>query len=226
MRGSVTSLSEKARGMDSHMTVHEPQIQPAPWTLHGEAIIGFKLVRGALVQRLVPPGASIIRVLPGRTLAMVYLSHYRQSPVGEYREFIFAPALVRRGGRVGFWISHIFVDNERSLVAGRTLWSLPKQAASFEWSAGCVDVSGPQVRLQAVVTRPRAMIRLPFAGAAMSMFGNSESWFSVRGAARIGLAHVNLEVEDEIGLRELGFSGVSRFFFCNRMRVTIGRPRR
>lgn len=200
--------------------------QPAPWTLHGEAMIGFKLVREDAVRRLVPSDAKVVRVLPGRTVAMLYLSQYRQSPVGEYREFILAPALLWRGGRIGFWISHIFVDHELSLIAGRTLWSLPKQAASIQWSAGCVRVAGPQVRLQAVFTAPRATMRLPFVGAAMSGFGSSESWFPARGSARVGFARANIEVEDEIGLSELGFGGVSRFFFCNHMRVTIERPRR
>lgn len=202
----------------------ESQLPPAPWTLQGEALIGIKLVREDLARRLVPPDARIIRVWPGRTVAMLYLSEYRQSPVGEYREFIFSPALIRRKDRVGFWISHIFVDHQRSLLAGRSIWALPKQEASIQWNDGCVRISGPQVRLQVMVARPRAMVPLPFAGAAMSMFGPAESWFPVRGAARIGLARANVEVDDEIGLSALGFSGVSTFFSCRHMRVTIQRP--
>lgn len=200
--------------------------QPAPWTLQGDALIGFKLVRADLVRRLIPSDAKVVRVLPGRTVAMLYLSQYRQSPVGEYREFIFSPALVRRAGRIGFWISHIFVDHDLSLIAGRTIWSLPKQAASIQWSADCVAVDGPEVKLRAVFTPPHATMPLPFAGAAMSSFGSAESWFPVRGVARVGVARATIEGEDQVGLKELGFSGVSRFFTCRRMRVTIGRPRR
>ncbi|MBM0103351.1 acetoacetate decarboxylase family protein [Steroidobacter sp. S1-65] len=202
----------------------ESHLPPAPWTLHGEALIGFKLVPEDLARRLIPPDARIFRVWPGRTVAMLYLSEYRQSPVGEYRELIFAPALVRRKGRIGFWIAHILVDKHRSLLAGRAIWSLPKQAASIQWNDGCVRLSGPQVKLQVVATRPRAMVRLPFAGAAMSMLGPAESWFPVRGAAGIGLARARVEVADEIGLSALGFGGVSTFIFCRHMRVTIQRP--
>jgi hypothetical protein len=206
------------------MALDDPQFQPAPWTLHGEAIVGLKLVPRDIAQRLVPPDAKVVAVWPKRTLAILFLAQYRDSPVGEYRELIVAPALVRYKGRIGFWISHIRVDNYISLAAGRAIWALPKQMASMEWSAGRISISGPQLKLQAVVKPPRVSLRLPFFGTAMSKYGLSERSFAVRGAARIGLARASVELADDAGLAALGMAGTMTAFVCKHMQVTIGRP--
>jgi hypothetical protein len=206
------------------MALDDPHFQPAPWTLHGEAIVGLKLVPGDIAQRLVPPDAKVVGVLPNRTLAILFLAQYRDSPVGEYRELIVAPALVRRNGRIGFWISHIHVDNYISLAAGRAIWALPKQMASMDWSAERVSVSSSQLKLQALVTPTRVSIRLPFFGAAMSKYGLAERWFAVRGAARIGHARASVELAEDAGLAALGMGGTMTAFVCNQMQVTIGRP--
>jgi hypothetical protein len=207
------------------MALDDPHFQPAPWTLHGEAIVGLKLVPRDIAQRLVPPDARVVRVWPKRTLAILFLAQYRDSPVGEYRELIVAPALVRHNGRIGFWISHIHVDNYISLAAGRAIWALPKQMASMEWSAGRISINCSRLKLQALVTPTRASIRLPFFGAAMSKYGLAERWFTVRGAARIGLARASIELGDDAGLAALGMGGTMTAFVCNQMQVTIGRPK-
>lgn len=208
------------------MALDDPHFQPAPWTLSGEAIVGWKLVSGDLARRLVPPNAKVLCVWPKRTLAILFLAQYRQSPVGEYREVIIAPALVSHGGRVGFWISHIYVDNSTSLAAGRAIWALPKQMGSMEWSAERFSMGGSQLKLQALVSPSRASIRLPFFGAAMSRYGSAESWFAARGTARVGLARASVELADDSGLAALGIGGTMTAFVCNQMRVTIGRPHR
>jgi len=206
------------------MALDDPHFQPAPWTLQGEAMVGLKLVPRDIAQQLVPPDVKVLSVWPKRTLAILFLAQYRDSPVGEYRELIVAPALVRYKGRIGFWISHIHVDNYISLAAGRSIWALPKQMASMQWSAGRVSIRAPQLKLQAVVTPPRLSIRLPFFGAAMSKYGLAERWFAVRGSARIGLARASVELADDAGLAALGMGGTMTAFVCNRMQVTIGRP--
>lgn len=208
------------------MALDDPHFQPAPWTLTGDATVGVKLVSADLARRLVPPDAKVLCVWPKRTLAILFLAQYRHSPVGEYRELIVAPALVWRKGRIGCWISHIYVDNSTSLAAGRAIWALPKQMASMQWSAERFSSGGPQLKLQALVAPPRASLRLPFFGMAMSKWGLSESWFAARGAARIGLTRASIELADEAGLAELGLGGRMAVFVCSQMRVTIGRPRR
>lgn len=124
------------------MALDDPHWPPAPWTLQGDAVVGLKLVPSDIARRLVPQDAKVLCILPRRTPAILYLAQYSQSPVGQYREFIVAPALVSRRGRVGFWISHIHVDNSTSLAAGRALWSLPKQMASIQWSADRISING------------------------------------------------------------------------------------
>jgi hypothetical protein len=207
------------------MALDDPHFKPAPWTLRGEAIVGLKLVPRDAAQRLVPLDAKVLCVWPKRTPALLFLAQYRQSPVGEYRELIIAPALVWRKGRIGFWISHIHVDNSTSLAAGRETWALPKQMASMQWTAQRVCSSGPQLKVQALVAPPRASIRLPFFGAAMSKYGLAQRWFAARGSARIGLARANVELAGDAGLAALGLGGMMTVFVCNQMQVTIGRPR-
>jgi hypothetical protein len=197
---------------------------PAPWTLQGEAIVGLKCVASDVARRLVPTDAKVIRIWPGRTLAILFLAHYRQSPVGEYRELIVAPAMIRRQGRIGFWISHILVDSRSSLAAGRTIWALPKQMASMEWVGNRFTSDAPALHVQSMLAPPRGSIRLPFIGAAMSKCGSAESWFAVRGAARVGLSRAKTEMLGDVALGELGFTGQMRVLVCSEMRLTIGCP--
>lgn len=208
------------------MALDDPHFQPAPWTLRGEAIVGLKGVSAELARRLVPPAAKVLCVWPKRTLAILCLAQYRYSPVSEYREVIIAPALVSHKGRFGFWISHIYVDNSTSLAAGRAIWALPKQMASMQWNAKRFSMDGPRLKLQALVAPPRATIRLPFFGAAMSKYGIAERWFAARGAARVGLARVSVELAEDAELAALGIGGTMTAFVCNQMQVTIGRPHR
>lgn len=206
------------------MALDDPHFPSAPWTLRGEAVVGLKLVRSDLARQLVPRDAKVVCILPKRTPAILYLAHYSQSPVGEYREIIVAPALVSRRGRVGFWISHIYVDSSTSLAAGRAIWALPKQMASMHWSADRFSSNGPQLKLSASVTPARASIRFPFMGAALTKYGLSHSWFAVRGAASIGLARASVDLADDPQLAALGLGGTMTVFVCKQMQVTIGRP--
>jgi hypothetical protein len=205
----------------------EGRFQSAPWRLHGQAIIGVKLLRKDTVQRLTPPNAKVFCVWPGRALAMLYIAQYRRSPVGEYREVIVAPAVIRRGAGIGFWISHILVDNDLSVAAGRSIWSLPKRRASIRWertlrSREVIEV--PDMNLRVSFEPPRRAMRLPFIGAAIGGFGRAESWFNVRGMARVGTAFASIESDDQTAIGALGLTGPLRMFVCTHMDIVIGRP--
>ncbi len=208
------------------MALDDPRFQSAPWTLRGEAIVGFKWVRSDVARQFVPPDATVLCPWPGRTLALLYLAHYRDSPVGEYHEAIVAPAPIWHRGQLGFWVSHIFVNKARSIAAGRAIWALPKQPASMQWTRSAFSALGSGLDLQVQVTRPRRWVWLPFVGAAMSRYSNVESWFGVRGVARVGFARSRLQLADDLGLARLGFSGTFQVCVCERMTITIGRPRR
>jgi hypothetical protein len=104
---------------------------PAPWHLQGDAILTLHLVEIDRARRFVPPELDIVAVLPGKTLGSVYFSDYQPGSVLEYNELIVAPALVQHRGRVGGWISHIYVDCLASVAGGREIWGLPKEVAQF-----------------------------------------------------------------------------------------------
>lgn len=108
----------------------------APWTLQGYAIQTLHLVNIDRVRPLIPSELNIISLWPGKTLASVYLSDYQSGSVLEYSELIVASAVVSYQGKIGGWISHIYVDNADSVAGGREIWGLPKELAEFTWENG------------------------------------------------------------------------------------------
>ncbi|MBD2386559.1 acetoacetate decarboxylase family protein [Cylindrospermum sp. FACHB-282] len=108
----------------------------APWTLRGYAIQTLHLVNIDKVRPLIPAELEIISVWPGKTLGSVYVSNYGSGSVLEYSELIIAPAMVGYGGKIGGWISHIYVDHADSLAGGQEIWGLPKELAEFTWEKG------------------------------------------------------------------------------------------
>ena len=106
---------------------------PPPWKLQGFAIQTLHLIPTKRAIEFVPKEMEIVSVLPGFTLAGLYLSYYESGSVLEYNELIVVPALVRYAGKVGASISHIYVDSEASVAGGREIWGLPKEMATFTW---------------------------------------------------------------------------------------------
>jgi acetoacetate decarboxylase len=114
---------------------------PAPWHLYGTALASFQAIDLATAKKFVPIDFDIVAVLPGKTLGCLYLSAYDPSSTLQYHELIVAPALVTYRGKIGAWISHIYVDNPHSVEGGRNIWRLPKQMADFTWNDRHVTVS-------------------------------------------------------------------------------------
>jgi hypothetical protein len=79
------------------------------------------------VRPYIPSHFYIQPVLPGHTLGGYYGLHYDQSPIGPYDELIVFPALVTFGGKVGCYVSHSYVNNERALQGGFEHWRWPRQ---------------------------------------------------------------------------------------------------
>jgi hypothetical protein len=109
---------------------------PAPWNLQGYACQTLQPVDTAQARALVPTGLTIISLWPGKTVGGVYLATYGPGSALEYHELIVVAALVSYAGRVGCWISHIYVDNPDSVAGGREIWGLPKELAEFTWEQG------------------------------------------------------------------------------------------
>ena len=101
--------------------------------------VGRKALVGAaylapidLVRPLVPEEFEIVPVLPGRTLATVFVADYGPGSTLEYHEFGLQPALVRFRGVTAAWNSLLLVDSPDSVQGGRML-GFDKQLADFEW---------------------------------------------------------------------------------------------
>jgi acetoacetate decarboxylase len=114
---------------------------PAPWHLYGNALLSIHAIDLTRAREFVPVDLEIVSVLPGKTVGCVYLSVYEANSTLQYHELIVVPALVRYQGKIGAWISHIYVDNPDSVAGGRNIWGLPKELADFSWHDGRVAVS-------------------------------------------------------------------------------------
>ena len=120
---------------------------PAPWYLKGYAIQTLHLLDIESSRHLIPPELEIVSVLPGKTLGGIYLSIYQSGSVLEYSELIVVAGLTRYQNQFGFWISHIYVDNEISVAGGREIWQLPKEMAEFTWKEGEIEVKQQDITL-------------------------------------------------------------------------------
>ena len=95
-------------------------------------LIQLCLFNADQVKQLVTKELSIVRIAPNRTLGAIFLSSYGPESTLEYDEFIVAPATVRYKHRKGYWVTHMYVNNEKAMWGGRILgW--PKEMANFDW---------------------------------------------------------------------------------------------
>lgn len=85
------------------------------------------------VRRLVPAELEIVEVLPGRTVASVFLGDYGPGSTLEFCELGVQPALVRCHTGWAMWSSLVLVDSEASYVGGEPLGFI-KQMATFRWN--------------------------------------------------------------------------------------------
>lgn len=195
---------------------------PPPWRLVGHGICQFRLVPVELARGLVPAGCSVVPVLPGRAIGAIYLATYEHGSTLQYNELIVVPALVRRGSWVGGWISHIYVDDERSMAGGREIWGLPKRLAQFD---ACSDAGSGMTVLQG--ERPLCTLRwldrfpaVPVPVLAPA-FGGREPhmlWFWGRGTARLAPVRARIEISADSPFAELARSrpvGALRFSRLN-----------
>ena len=113
----------------------------APWQLYGTALQSLHAIDLATARQFVPRDFEIVPVLPGKTVGSLYVSIYESNSTLQYHELIVAPALVRYRGKIGAWISHIYVDNPLSVAGGRNIWGLPKELADFAWGDRDITVS-------------------------------------------------------------------------------------
>jgi acetoacetate decarboxylase len=85
------------------------------------------------IREFIPEELTIKTVLPGKTLGLVFMTSMGPESTLPYHEFIIAPAFVKAKKKSGFYVTHIFVDNEKSQIGGRSNFGLDKQMAEFDW---------------------------------------------------------------------------------------------
>lgn len=207
----------------------------APWTLQGDAIQTLQLIDIKQVRPFIPPEFEIISVLPGKTIGGVYLSNYSSGSTLEYSELIIAPGIVNYGGKIGGWISHIYVDNSDSVAGGREIWSLPKEFADFTWekvsqnssqSENTITVSqGNQTLCQLSYHLPNLTFPVPFSGDVFSIKLDSILLFKGEFSANIGLCSSQLQIPVESPFASLGLERPFLTFYCRNLRLVAGMPK-
>lgn len=201
----------------------------APWTLKGFAVQTLQLVDTARARAFVPPNLTIVSVLPGKTLGLVYLASYGPESDLVYNELIVVPALTRHGKNLGFWISHIYVDNSDSSAGGREIWGLPKELAQFSWQSGetgQVLVRQDERALCTLnYTRLRRLWRQPFLQPALSQLGVNLLWFKGTITAGFGLGKGYLDVPFDSPFAALALSHAVRTFHFDEMTLVAHAPR-
>lgn len=189
---------------------------PAPWKVQGYALQTVQFTDIARARRMVPPELDVVALLPGKTLAGVFFAHYGPSSVMEYYELLVVAALARYQGRVGLWISHIYVDSADSMAGGREIWGLPKELAQFTWEQGqpnwFIARRGEQVLCRLEYGKPRWLWRQKLGTPQFSIRGAELLTFSNTVDARLGIAGGHLQVPAESPFAALGL-GTARFTY-------------
>jgi len=172
----------------------------APWSLRGRALVSVHAVDIAVMRQVLPATLEILPVFPGKTLGGVYLSSYETGSVLTYNELIVFCGLVKYGDRTSSWVTHIYVDNPQSVAGGRQIWGLPKQLATFRWTAG----NHPQIsvsqddqmlcRFEYQGQLPGIPTPIPSFAGTFSLLDAQHVWSSVQGSAKTHLL-VGAEVE-------------------------------
>lgn len=201
--------------------------QPPPWALTGEALISLRLVPLKIAGALVPDDVPILCAACRGTVALLYIARYTGSPVGEYSELIIAPATVRQGCGIAFWISHIVVDSEASAAAGRSIWALPKTLGSFHWHSASrprVQLISDEVTLRCDVTTMGWHLRMPLSGRACSRL-DLRSTTAVQASGSIGWVGATIDLSGAEELKGLGFEHARVVCHIRNMHVTVSPPK-
>jgi hypothetical protein len=192
-----------------------------------------RLLDTSVARRFVPAKAHVVSVMPGKTLAMLYCARYQRGSSLIYSELALAPALVRVGGRAGFWISHIYVDDPLSVAGGREIWHLPKQIAAFEWSTDAAQVSVMQggLTLCRVARQGRAAPQqrtshfpLPLIAPVVIEQPTGFRVFWLRGACRLARWRCEISADPVSPLAQLRLTGRQRVLSAEALSLTVFAP--
>lgn len=179
----------------------------APWHLQGFALQTLHLLDVERVRSLIPAELKILSVFPGKTVGGLFVASYQGDSTLIYNELIVVNALVQRAGKIGAWVSHIFVDNPDSVAGGREIWGLPKQMAQFDWdlsSTPSVKVKQGDHLLCTLQTKWQIPgWQQPVTVPAFSLLHSHLLQFEGEGKVKLNLAGVDLAIPPESTFAEL-----------------------
>jgi len=128
---------------------------PPPWQTHG---YGFFASYRVPADTLSLPKGFRAQTVAGHCLGLLGFIEYQPPSPLCYRELLWMPAQVSAHGMSGHYVAKMYVDDERSLVAGRTEWALPKTLAQFSVEGSHISMradDGSVVELDARGYGPR-----------------------------------------------------------------------
>ena len=175
-----------------------------------------------------PADVEVVPVLPGRTAAGFLLARYEGPSTLHYGELLVLPALTRVRGRLGWWISHAYVDSEASLAGGRRMWGVPKDLATFDWSGGAARVTREDgvALLDAEVPQPSRTVTLPaFIASNGTTGGDDRRRFLGTGPLRMAPRRIRVGVPDESPFAALGLGGARRLALAGHADFRLRAPR-
>jgi hypothetical protein len=159
-------------------------------------------------------------------LGSTLLSYYGPDSTLEYHELVVAGALVRYGTTVAPFVTHIYVDSERSVTGGRRM-GLPKELALFDWNGRAPG--------EARLTRPdgaplctvrygprRGGVGVRLAGPTISVLEDAVWHFRSGMRGTWGLTSASLEVPPASPLAALRMRGAILALSCGPMRGEMG----
>lgn len=200
----------------------------APWSLHGYAYQTVYLIPNEKAQLLIPKEFEIISVLPNYTLGGVYLSSYIRGSILEYNELIVIPGLVSYAGKIGVWVSHIYVDNPHSVAGGREIWGLPKELAQFTWeqrhNSYCKVQQGDRLLCTFQSGWRFPLWRQAIAGQALSTLESQILVFSGNATANFALVGAELNIPPSSPFASLELTSPRATVACDSLNLVVHRP--
>lgn len=199
-----------------------------PWNLQGFSLQALHLIDVDRVRPLIPDSLSILSIFPGKAIGGIYVASYESGSILKYNELIVVSALVYTTGKIGAWISHIYVDQLDSVAGGREIWGLPKQMAQFNWKQDKtlsvqVQQDGKELcTLSSQWQLPtwRQSLKIPV----FSLMNDRLLTFQGDSEFKLFLAQVGLAVPQESPFAGLNLGNPWLGFYCNPIHLVAGIP--
>lgn len=200
----------------------------APWILKGYGFTTLHVVDVAQAEKFIPNDLEIVQVLPGKTIAGLVLGQYKPGSSLTYGELIIIPGLVRRGSQIGAWVSHIYVDDAKSIAGGHEIWGLPKEEAQFCWQStgGAIVKQDDLILCQFAPTWQFNLWRQRGQFATYSKLATELAEFQSEAIANLALIHARVDVPTSSPFAQLIQSQPWLALRGESLDLTIAPPRR